>query len=198
MAVDDLTRATAALVAVVSLAMIGITISLLPRCFDKFRQRFVALPTFAKKAIVPTLIFAHMPIAWAIAFAWLSEKLPARTQSLMLYVVIGTMLLWLLVDRGVAIKRRIKKQTVAKIGTSGGGAYSTALTYMVLSVWFNIIALIGVSPSMLLIDVGPIGPENYAWGKWCLYIAIYLFSVGIIIFGGTLALERSSHRNDRD
>lgn len=57
-------------------------------------------------------------------------------------------------------------------------------------------ALAGVAPTMLLIDIGPFGPENFEVSKWCLYIAIFVFSVGIIMFGLTLAFDKASHKDE--
>ena len=177
MNIDELTRAIAALTAVVSLAMIGISVRLLPQCWDRFQHHFQALSPSAKKSALPLLVFSHLPIVWAVISVFLTVTLHAFLPDIAILVVIVTALLMFLIEIGAAIKRKIKKQTVVKIGKMEMYApyYFTALSYMTLSVLFNIAALIGVSPAMLLIDIGPVGPENYEWGKWFLYIAIFAF-----------------------
>jgi len=194
----EITRELAALVAIVSLAMIGISVHLLPRSFNRFQHHFQALSPSAKKSAVPLLVFSHLPILWAFISVFLAVTLHALLQDIAIFVVIVTALLVFLIEIGAAIKRKIKKQTVVKIGKMEIYApfYFTASSYMTISVLFNIAALIGVSPAMLLIDIGPVGPENYEWGKWFLYIAIFAFCVGIITFGLTLALEKIRHRTD--
>jgi hypothetical protein len=198
--VDEISRELAALVAVVSLAMIGISVRLLPRCWDRFQQYFQALSPSAKKSALPLLAFSHLPIVWAVISVCLTVTFHALLPDITILVVIVTALLVFLIEIGAGIKRRIKKQTVVKIGKMEFYApyYFTALSHMTLSVFFNIGALIGVSPAMLLIDIGPVGPENYEWGKWFLYIGIFAFCVGIIIFGLTLALDKVKQRTDRD
>jgi hypothetical protein len=196
MDVSELTRAIAALVAVVSLAMIGITVRLLPQCWNRFQDYFQILSASARKSASPLLALTHLPIALAVVFGLLSVKLADYMPGIFIFVIIGITLLVLLIEIGAGIKRKIKKQTVVKLGDLEmyAPSYFTALSYMALSVGFNITALIGVSPTMLLIDIGPVGPENYEWGKWCLYIAIFLFCVGIIVFGLTLAIDKARER----
>jgi len=197
MAVDELTRAIAGLVAVVSLAMIGIGVRLLPQCWYRFQHYLRQLSLPVRKSAFPLLALAHLPFVWAVIFACLSVKLPNYMPGIFLLIVAGTALLVFLISIGVAIKRKIKKQTVVKIKIgSYAVAYTTALSYMALSVFLNLVALIGVAPSMLLIDIGPVRPENFEWGKWFLYIAIFTFIVGISMFGLTLAFDKASHKND--
>jgi hypothetical protein len=199
MTVDELTRAIAGLVAVVALAMIGISVHLLQRCWNRFRHHFQALSPSAKKSALPLLIFSHLPIVVAVISVFLAATLHAFLQDMAILVVLVTALLLFLIVIGAAIRRRIKKQTVVRIGKIEMYApyYFTALSYMTLSVFFNIGALIGVSPAMLLIDIGPVGSENYEWGKWFLYIAIFAFCVGLIAFGLTLAFDEARQRTDR-
>jgi uncharacterized membrane protein len=68
---------------------------------------------------------------------------------------------------------------------------------MAVSVFFNIVALIGVSPKMLLISVGPLEPEDFEWAKWGLLIGIFAFSIGITFFGITLAVDKARQLNNK-
>ena len=193
--IDEPSRELAALVAVVSLAMIGISVHLLPKCWDRFQHYFRPLSLAARKSALRLLALLHLPIVWAAIFAVLSVECPNYMPDIFWLVFAGTLLLALLVEAGLTIKRRIKKQIVVKVEPFAM-AYSTALFYLGHSIWLNISALIGVSSTMLLIDIGPGGYENFEWGKWFLFIAIFTFCVGIIEFGFTLALDKARQRND--
>lgn len=194
--VSELARATAGLVAVVSLAMIGISVRLLPKFWYRFQHYYQGLSRSEWKSALPFVGISYLPMLFLALFAVLSVKLPNYMPGLFFFVVIAITILMVLIEIGAAIKRKIKKQavvTIAKVEIYAP-AYFTALSYMALGVGLNIAALIGMSPTMLLINIGPVGPENYEWGKWCLYIAIAGFTLGIIMFGLTLALEKASER----
>jgi hypothetical protein len=198
MAVDELTRAIAALVAVVSLAMIDISVHLLPKCWNRFQHYSRTVSAPRRKLMSPLLVVSHLPIVLALIFALLGMKLPSYMPDIFIFVIIGMTLLVLLIEGGAEIKRRIKKETAVKIGKIEVYApmYFTVLSYMTFSIFFNIFALIGVSSTMLLINIGPFEPENFEWGKWCLFIAIFAFCAGIGMFGLTLALDKTSHKKD--
>ena len=192
---NETSRELAALVAVVSLAMIAISVHLLPRSFNRFQHYFGALSPSARKSALPILALTHLPILWVVIFAVLSIECTNRMPGIFWLVFAGTLVLVLLIKGGLAIKRRTKKQIAVRVEPFPI-AYTVALSYLALSVFLNIFALIGVSSSMLMIDIGPGGYENFEWGKWFLFIAIFTFCVGIIEFGLTLALDRARQRND--
>jgi len=194
--VPEVSRELAALVAVVSLAMVAISVRLLPPCWRRFQYYLRTLSSPARKSAFRLLVLLHLPIVWAAVFAGLSVKFPDYMPDIFMFVFIGTVLLVLLIEIGVAIKRKIKKQIAVKVEPRAL-AYTTALSYLAHSVWLNIVAIIGVSPTMLLIDIGPFGAENFEWGKWFLYIAIFAFCVGTIMFGLTLAFDKAMHSNDK-
>lgn len=198
--IDETSRELAALVAVVSLAMIGIGVHLLPKCWDRVQHYFRKISVPRRKLALPLLMYSHLPIAWLAEFAYLSARLGEYKPDIFIPVFAGTALLALLIHGCVVIKTKIKKQTVVKISKveSYAVVYYTALTYTALSIALNMAALAGVAPTMLMIDIGPFRPENFEVGKWCLYIAIFIFSVGIIMFGMTLALDKSRQRKDAD
>lgn len=193
--VTEVSRELAALVAVVSLAMVGISVRLLPPCWHRFQHNIRTLSSPARKSAFWLLALLHLPIVWAAVFAGLSVKFPDYMPDIFIFVIVGTILLVLLIEIGLVIKRRIKKQITVKVEPRAL-AYSTALSYLAHSVWLNIVAIIGVSSTMLLIDIGPFRAENFEWGKWFLYIAIFTFCVGTIMFGLTLAFDKDMHNKD--
>ena len=196
MILNEVSREVAALVAIVSIAMVAICVNILPHCWHRFEDRFRTLSLSVRKSTSRFVPWLCLPILLLFVYAWLSERRPDYMPGMFILVLGGTALLVFLIEIGVAIKRKIKKQIAVK-AEPYTLAYLTALYYMLISVLLNVFALIGVSPTMLLIDIGPFGPENFAWGRWFLYIGIYAFIVGITLFGATYAIDRAGQRNNK-
>jgi len=199
--VDEVSRELAALVSVVSLAMIGIVVGIFPRCWNRFEHYRLTLSPSVLKATWRLVPLLCLPILLILAFAFFNIETLNRMPDIFILFLGGMFLLLVLlvlIDIGVRIKRKIKKQTVSKAEPhTFTYLYFTALSYMAFSVFSNIIALTGVSPAMLLIDIGPYGPENFEWGKWFLYIGIFAFCVGIPFFGITLAVDKARQLSNK-
>jgi len=115
MTVDELTRAVAALVAVVSLAMIGIAVRLLPQCWNRVQHCFREVSLPRRKLVLPLVVYSHLPIVWLAEFAYLGTRLREYKPDIFIPVFAGTALVALVIHGVAAIKTRIKKQTVVKI-----------------------------------------------------------------------------------
>lgn len=145
------------------------------------------------------ILFLHLPGIWAVIAAFLVVRHQVPWQNAVVFVATLTTSLVFLVLVGAAVVRKIRNQTTVKIGKTEiyTPYYLAASSYMAYSVFFGIFALVGVAPTMLLIEVGRVGAENYEWGRWCLYLAILGFSVGTIMFGLTSAFDRDHEWNYR-
>jgi hypothetical protein len=194
--VDEVTRELAALVSIVSLAMVGIIVGIFPHCWNRFKHYRVTLFPSVWKATCRLVALLCLPILLILAFTFFSVETPNHMPNIFILFLCGIFLLLALIYIGVVIKRKIKKQIVSE-AEPHTLFYFTALSYMAASVFFNIVALIGVSPKMLLISVGSLEPEDFEWAKWGLLIGIFAFSIGIIFFGITLAVDKARQLNNK-
>ncbi|MGA8848675.1 MAG: hypothetical protein WB564_02475 [Dehalococcoidia bacterium] len=192
--VDEVTRELAALVSVVSLVMVGIIVGIFPHCWNRFKHYRLTLSPSVWKATCWLVPLLCLPILLILAFAFFNVETLNHMPDIFILFLGGIFLLLALIYIGVTIKRKIKKQIVSK-AEPHTLLYFTALSYMAVSVFSNIIALIGVSPKMLLISMGSLEPEDFEWAKWILLIGIFAFSVGITVFGITLAVDKAKQDN---
>ena len=194
MNLNDVSRELAALVAVVSIAMVVINVNILRYCWNRFEPNRLNLsrPVWRLTSSIG-LFVVFVPMSVLLLFVLYrvesQDYLIVCVFKVVVLVVLMLSGLLLLINIGIAIKRKIKKKVIIEID-SNTVFYFAALLYMVFSVFFNIGALIGVSPTMLLLTIGPFEPANFEWGKWCLYIGIFSFSVGIILFGLGFLFDR--------
>jgi hypothetical protein len=194
--VDEVTRELAALVAVVSLAMIGIIFGIFPHCWNRFKHYRLTLSPSVWKATWWLVQLLYVPILVILAYAFFNIETLNRMPSIFIIFLCGIFLLLALIYIGVTVKRKIKRQIVSE-AEPHTLFYFTALSYMAVSVFSNIIALIGVSPKMLLISLGSLSPEDFEWAKWILVIGIFAFTMGITFFGITLAVDKARQLNNK-
>jgi hypothetical protein len=194
--VDEVSRELAALVCVVSLAMIGIIVGIFPHCWNRFKHYRLTLSPSVWKATWRLVPLLCLPILLILAYAFFNIETLNRMPNIFILFLCGIFLLLALIYIGVTIKRKIKKQIVSE-AEPHTLFYFTALSYMAVSVFFNVVALIGVSPKMLLISVGPLEPEDFEWAKWILVIGIFAFTMGITFFGITLAVDKARQLNNK-
>jgi hypothetical protein len=198
---DEISHELAALVSVASLAMIGIIVAIFPHCWDRFEHYRVTLSPSVWKATCRLVALSCLPILLILAYAFFNIETLNRMPDVFILFLGGVFLLLVLlvvIDIGVGIKRKIKKQIASKAEPHTYTLlYSIALSYMAVGVLSNIIALIGVSPTMLLIETGPFGAEDFQWAKWSVLIGIFAFSVAITFFCVTLAVDKARQSKNR-
>lgn len=194
--VDEVSRELAALVSVVSLVMIGIIVGIFPHCWNRFKHYRLTLSPSVWKATCWLVPLLCLPILLILAFAFFNVETLNHMPKIFILSLVVIFLLLALIYIGVTIKRKIKKQIVSE-AEPHTLFYFTALSYMAVSVFSNIIALIGVSPTMLLISLGSFEAGDFLWANWILLIGILAFSVGITVFGITLAVDKARQLNNK-
>lgn len=195
MSPDDLAQAIAGLVAVVSLAMIAIAVGMLRHSWHRFEQHRRKLSWATWKAtgslglfilVLPTgLLFL-----WAL-FSTQHQDLPSlivsRVLTIILVVLVG---LFAMRSNGVRLRRRTKAHILVP------AEYHTlwhfaALCYLALSIILNAFALVGVSHTMLLIEIAA-AYANFEFARWLLMLAVYAFLVGIVLLGTAFAIDKAT------
>jgi hypothetical protein len=190
--VDEVSRELAALVSVVSLVMIGIIVGIFPHCWNRFKHYRLTLSPSVWKATCWLVPLLCLPILLMLAYAFFSVETLNHMPNIFILFLCVIFLLLALIYIGITIKRKIKRQIVSE-AEPHTLFYFIALSYMAVSVFSNIIALIGVSPTMLLISLGSFEAGDFVWANWILLIGIFAFTIGITVFGITLAVDKARH-----
>ncbi len=185
---NDVSRELAALVAVVSVAMIATNVNVLRCCWDRFQVNWVRLSRPVWRFTSSVALFAGFaPTSLLILFVvYRAENQNYSIVSVFKVVPVVVLLLFgllLLVNIGLAMKSRIKKKITIGLDPKTG-FYFAALSYIVFSMFFGACALICVSHTILLLTIGPFKPVYFdEWGKWFLYMGTSAFAAGLLFFG---------------
>ncbi len=183
-------RELAALVSVASLAMIGIAFGILFYYWRRFEYHRLRISQSAWKGTSRYgVISLVLPNLGVLVYGLLSMRGVGHLPDIWIPLVIG---LWLLLPSvcltDLAVRTKIKKQTVEFDTCTFFGFIGVC--YMATSVFFNVLALNGVVPTMLSITLGPLDAADFELGRWCLIVAILSFSFGIILFGTFFFIDR--------
>ncbi|MFC2045598.1 hypothetical protein ACFLUH_02860 [Chloroflexota bacterium] len=178
---EDITRELAALVAIVSIALIGATVVLLPLAWKRFEKKFLKLPSYKRKGIMKNSLIVIIPIFTLVGIQTIiGVYWPSNFQE----IVVSLMLLFMVIYIPVVLvlKRKGKIQKQSKLDNLPF-IYFLILVFLASSIMFSVFALLGVTPTMLAIEIGPYNPENFNSGRWMLQDSIFLFVSGIWMLG---------------
>ena len=187
--IPETTRELAALMAIVSIALVGTTFVIIPTVWKRLNERLKDLSHSQKRITKITALFVFTPIVLLIGAATIAGiYCPDFVQEAVLLVLASltaVSLVYLLVQgiKKIAAKVKGKKETKPPRADTECLFYTMTLFYLGGTVSFSLFALLLVSPLMLDIELGPYNPENFEGAKWFLSDAIFFFVVGIITFG---------------
>jgi len=105
-----------------------------------------------------------------------------------LYLLI--LVIWIISIIASQIFQWIRKSQPSPILESLPFLYRTTLVWLALCILFCLIALYGVTPTMLNIEIGPFNQDNYNWARWFLLDGIICFVIGILSFASTYIFQR--------
>ncbi len=119
MTVDELTQAIAALVAVVSLAMIALTISVLQHCWRRFEQHRRKLSWPASKATGSLGLFVAVAptsllLLWVLASAERQDAASVIVSSVLIILALVLVVFLAVRYNGVSVRRRTKGQSIVQ------------------------------------------------------------------------------------
>lgn len=180
---QDVTRELAALIVIVSIALAGTTVVLLPPAWRGFEQRFLKLSSLERKTVIRNTLILLCPILilvgteTAVGVYW-----PNLVQVAIFLIMLLLAAIAVLSTPVVLILRRIRKTTPQK-SDELSLLYFMALSFLALCTMCSLFALIGVTPTMLMIEIGPYGPDNFNWGRWMVLDGVFFFVCGIWMLG---------------
>lgn len=180
---QDITRELAALVTVVSIALVGTAAILLSPAWKGFEQRFLKLSSLERKTVLRNTLILLCPILillgteTVVGVYW-----PNLVQVAVFLIMLLLAAIAVLSTPVVLILRRIRKTKPQKPDELSL-LYFIALSFLALCIMCNLLALIGVTPTMLMIEIGPYGPDNFNWGRWMVLDGVFFFVCGIWTLG---------------
>lgn len=193
---QDVTRELAALVAVVSIALVGTAVILLSLTWKGFEQRFVKLSPAERKGLIRNMLILLCPVLLLITCTTVTGVYwPNLVQAIALLIMLLLVAMGILLTPVVIILRRRKKAPLSHKPDELSLLYSFALSFLTASILCSLSALFGVTPTMLAIVIGPYGPENFNWGRWLLQDGVFFFVCGTYMLGFAYIRERVAHPN---
>lgn len=154
---DDVTRELAALAAIVSIALIGITVALLPTAWRGFEQRFLKLPSIERKTVIKNMFIIFCPIliivgTWTVIGVYWPDLV--QVAVLLVMLLLTTIAIFYMIVS--FILRKIGKSQKPRKPDDSALLYFAAFTFLALGIMCSLFALAGVTPTMLMIEIGPL------------------------------------------
>ena len=190
---QDVTRELAALVAIVSMTLVGTSVILLRPAWRGFEQRFLKLQSIERKTVIKNTSLLVIPIliltgtATAVGVYW-----PDLVQAAIFFVMLLLAAIALLSTPVVLILRRVRKAQKPRKLDELSFMYFTVLIFLTLCIICSLFALIGVTPTMLMIEIGPYDPDNFNAARWMAQDGVFFFVCGILMLGVVYIDERTS------
>ncbi len=195
--VTPLEQQVAALVALVSVALIGIQFAIIKRVWQLFERRCLALPRKERNNVALKGLWVFVPILIVNAIFIYSRVYVTAEDSVNVFIFLMAIFIVLLLLSSfiVWIIRKVRKTKVHK--PDKAGLYSfLAMVIFIASILCNVVALLGVSATMLNVEAGPYGPQNYTFGKWILISGISFFYIWMFSYAFAFAEDYIKKRTE--
>ena len=194
MVLPENSQTIAALVALVSIALLGVEILILPAVWKKLDYCFFGLPKEKKRSVVRVvLLMVSFPVVFMGINTIAGIYYLANVNEILLsalFITIVIMMFALLIVWGISRLKGKKKFKIAEKGDELSVLFVTSFVLLIIGVLSNLLALTGVSTAMLDINMGPYSAENYNWGRWVLKDAVSFFVASISVVGVAYLYEK--------
>lgn len=185
------TQQLAALVAVASIAIIGVAILLISPAWKGFENTSFGLTAPEKRVINRILRLFFGPLLLFIFITnFIGVYAPALFQPAARILYLLILVIWIISIITSQIFKWMRKSQPSPKVESLPFLYRTTLVWFALCILFCLIALLGVAPTMLNIEIGPFNQDNYNWARWFLFNGITYFVIGVFSFASTYLFQR--------
>ena len=180
-------REISALIALVSTTLMGTTILLLRVAWHGLTNSYFKIRQIERREIGRMTWWISLSIVIIFSVAtWIGiinpKLVPWSIILLILFIeivaLIYSFILWV-INR----IRKINKEQRSKKLDELSLFYSLSFSFLALSIFCNIFALLGISATMLNIQITPNWLDNYNLGRWLMLDGISLFCIGMPILG---------------
>ena len=191
---QSVTQQLAALVAVVSVAILAVAILLVSTAWRGFNQTFKNLINLQKKAIYRfTFLYFGLFLIFLFVTDFVGVYAPDWVQPIGRSLFL---LIWVIVFVSFGISAIVKRgdkgkqEPIIESMPQPALLYTITLVWIILCISFCLIALFGVSQTMLNIEIGPYNQDNYNWGVWFLENGILFFIFSVVGLGLTNIIQK--------
>ncbi len=188
---QDFTQQLAALVAVVSVAIVGVAILLVSPLWKGFENTSVGLTIAEKRLLNRILLLEFGPFLLLISITdFVGVYAPILVQPVARILFLLFLAIWIISIVVLRIVRWRKKANLSPKFETLPFLYRTALIWIALSISASAIALFGVAYPMLNIEIGPFNQDNFNWARWFLVDGITFFIMGLLSFSFIYLFQR--------
>ncbi len=181
----------AALVAVVSITIIGIAILLISQTWKGFENTSFGLTIPEKRVINRIILFLFGPLLLFIFITnFIGVYAPTLFQPVARILYLLIFVIWIISIIVSQIVKWMRKSQPSPKVESLPFLYRITLVWLTLCILFCLIALFGVAPTMLNIEIGPFNQDNYNWARWFLFDGIIYFVIGVFSFASIYLFQR--------
>lgn len=194
MAFPENAQTIAGLVALVSVALLTVEITMLSKLANKLDLCFFRLPAMERQAIyrvallIVVVFFVPMGV-YTMAGVLDPENVDTYMFALVFVSSFALILAWS-VGGLIWLIRGKKKEKGQQKAASVPTFFVAGCILLIIGILSNLFALVGVSAAMLDIRTGIYNVENYNWGRWIMMDAVAFFVSGIWLIGTAYLFER--------
>jgi magnesium-transporting ATPase (P-type) len=183
---QNVTQQLATLVAVVYIAIIAVAILLVPPLWQGYNRTFLNLIGLQKKAILK-FTSAYCMLFFVVLFftdfvgVYFSDWYQTTGLALLSLIFVVS-LAYFGIRALVNSRKKEKEEPIVELMPTVPLLYVMSLDMIVLCVFFCLVALLGVSQTMLNLGTSNNSQDSYNWGRWFLENGILFFIIGAVNF----------------
>lgn len=196
---QNITQQLAALVAIVSVSIIGVAILLISKIWKGFENTSVGLTIPERRLLNRILLLSFGPLLLFIFVTnFVGVYAPAFFQPVARSLLLLFLVIWIVSILAFRIIRRKREAHSSPKIEPLPLLYRTTLTWIALCIFACLIALFGVAYPMLNIEIGPFNQDNFNWARWYLVDGITFFFIGILSFAFIHIFQRIERKKQVD
>lgn len=196
---QNITQQLAALIAVVSVAIIGVAFMLITPTWKGYQNTSVCSTSPERRAKNRFLMFSFGPLLVFLAITdFFGVYAPALVQPVARILFFAFLVIWIISIVIYQIVRAVRKTRSFIKLESLPLLYETTLIWIALCIFACLVALFGVAYPMLNIEIGPFNQDNFNWARWFLVDGILFFTIGILNFAFINIFQRIERRRPAD
>lgn len=181
---EDTTRELAALVAIVSMTLVGTSLILLRPAWRRFEQSFSKLRPRERRAVIKTTSLLVAPILVLIGIVTVvGVHWPDLVQAAVVFAMLLFAAIAIVLIPTVLILRRARRAQKPRKADESSLMYFAALIFLTLCIVCGLFAVIGVTPTMLMVEIGPYDVGNFDAARWMTLDGVFFFVCGILMLG---------------
>jgi len=196
---QNISQQLAALVAVVSIAIIGVAILLIPPTWKSFETAYFSLGKSEKYNIAKKLfLWFGLFILFILITNFIGAYAPSLMRPFGMLFILLLLIICIIFSIVSSIAKRKKEDSPSPRLEPLPFMYPATLTLIGFCIIFSSAALYGVAYPMLNIEIGPFNQDNLNLAKWFLVDGITFLILGVFNYAYTHLLQRMQAREQNN